>query len=232
VGLEGNRVILGTTNPPQRYIDFVNKFGEQTLSPLVTGGWQRDNRDSAYIPTRGQLQTLNTEITVPVTELKYWRTTYNTQWYKPLNKDVIFALNGDFGVGRAFGGSDYPIFKNFYAGGIGSVRGFYPSSLGPGRDPVDNVPLGGQTKIVGSAELQMPLPGTGNDRSFRTFVFTDAGNVFPLGPVWLGDLRYSVGVGIAWLSPFGPMKFSLGFPVRHVEGDRVQHLQFQIGTGF
>jgi outer membrane protein insertion porin family len=145
---------------------------------------------------------------------------------------VIFALNGDLGIGRGFGGSEYPLFKNFYAGGIGSVRGYAPSSLGPGRDPIDNVALGGQTRIVGSAELQMPLPGTGNDRSFRTFVFGDAGNVYPIGDLKLSELRYSVGVGLSWLSPFGPMKFGLGFPVNKREGDRIQRLQFQVGTGF
>jgi outer membrane protein insertion porin family len=233
LGVEGNRVKLGTDSPPpQRYVDFVNKFGDTAVSLLGTAGWTRDSRDSGFIPTRGQLQTANLEFTLPVGDLRYWKATYNNQWYKPLTRDVILALNGDLGVGRAFGGSEYPLFKNFYAGGIGTVRGYYPSSLGPGRDPVDNVALGGQTRIVGSVELQMPLPGTGKDRSFRTFVFADGGNVFPLGAVSLGDLRYSTGFGISWLSPFGPMKFSLGFPVRKREGDNTQRLQFQVGTGF
>ncbi len=233
VGVENNRVELGSDpTPPQRYVDYVNKFGESVTSLLVSGGWTRDSRDSGFIPTQGRLQTFNLEATVPVGELRYWRATYNHQWFKPLNKDVILALNGDFGVGRAWGGRDYPLFKNFYAGGIGTVRGYYPSSLGPYRDPVDNVALGGQTRIVGSVELQMPLPGTGNDRSFRTFVFADAGQVYPLGSIDWGEMRYAAGVGVSWLSPFGPMKFSLGFPLRRKPEDRTQRLQFQIGTGF
>lgn len=233
IGVESNRVKLGTGTPaPQRYQDYVNKFGEEATSLLATAGWTRDTRDSGFIPTRGRLQTLNFEATLPVGDLRYWRGNYNHQLYLPLNKDLVLAFNGEVGVGRGFGGREYPLFKNFYAGGIGSVRGYGPSSLGPGRDPIDNVPLGGQTRLVGSVELQMPLPGTGNDRSFRTFVFADAGNVYPLGEISLSELRYSVGVGLSWLSPFGPMKFSFGFPVRKQPGDVTQRLQFQIGTGF
>lgn len=231
LGVESNEVSLGN-NPPLRYADFVNKFGDRSIAVLATGGWVRDSRDSAFVPTRGRFQTLNIEATLPVADLRYVRATYNHQWFYPINKDVTFALNGDFGVGRPFGGKDFPLFKNFYAGGIGSVRGYAPSSLGPARDPVDSIPLGGQTRIVGAAELQMPLPGTGNDRSFRTFLFADAGNVFPIGDTDLTKLRYSVGVGLSWLSPFGPMKFSLGYPITRKEGDRTQRLQFQIGTGF
>lgn len=231
LGVESNEVALGP-NPPLRYADYVNKFGDRALAVLGTVGWLRDSRDSAFIPTKGRYQVLNIEATLPVADLRYFKATYNHQWFYPLNKDITFALNGDFGFGRPFGGKDYPLFKNFYGGGIGSVRGYAPSSLGASRDPVDNIALGGQTRIVGAAELQMPLPGTGNDRSFRTFVFADAGNVYPLGAIDLRQLRYSVGAGLSWLSPFGPMKFSLGFPIARKEDDRTQRLQFQIGTGF
>ena len=129
------------------------------------------------------------------------------------------------------GGNIYPLFKNFYAGGIGSVRGFSQSSLGP-RDPVDNVPLGGQTRLVGSAEFIFPLPGTGNDRSFRSFVFLDVGNVFSAGQIDLSTMRASTGIGLNWASPIGPMKIGFGFPLRRQEGDRLQRMQFQIGSGF
>ena len=156
---------------------------------------------------------------------------YNHQWYYPLSKDYTLALNGDVAFGRAFGGKTYPVFKNYYAGGIGSVRGFSQSSLGP-RDTVDNIPIGGQTRVVGSAEFIFPIPGTGNDRSFRSFVFLDAGTVWPETQLSLGDLRFSTGIGLNWASPIGPMKLSLGFPLRKKEEDRVQRFQFQIGTGF
>ena len=133
----------------------------------------------------------------------------------------------------------YPLFKNFYAGGIGSVRGYYPSSLGPKELETTTsggtrlVPLGGQTRVVGSAEFIFPLPGTGHDRTIRSFVFLDAGTVFGEDEtVSLGDLRYSTGVGLTWLSPIGPLKLSVAMPLRKREGDRTQRLQFQIGTGF
>lgn len=227
---EHNGLVLGA-NPPQRFKDYVSEFGDQSAALLGNIGWRRDSRDSAFAPTKGRFQQASLEVTLPALDLRYARATYNHQWYYPLTKDYTLALNGDFGAGRAFGGKTYPIFKNFYAGGIGSVRGYAQSSLGP-RDTIDNIPLGGQTKLVASAEFIFPLPGTGNDRSFRSFVFFDAGNVWQEGTIHLGDLRYSTGFGLNWASPVGPMKLSLGFPLRVREGDRSQRLQFQIGTGF
>ncbi len=246
---EFDRVSLGTTferndvrlgaRPPVRYRQFVDDFGSSSTAWLANVGWVRDSRDSAIVPTRGRVQTANFEVTMPVAELRYWRATYLHQWYYPLGRDYTFALNGDFGIGRGFGGEPYPIFKNFYAGGIGSVRGYYPSSLGPKEEELTLrgdtrlVPLGGQTRVVGSAEFIFPLPGTGHDRTIRSFVFLDAGTVFPRGEtVSLGDLRYSAGIGLTWLSPIGPLKLSLATPLRKREGDRTQRLQFQIGTGF
>ncbi|MFP5460156.1 MAG: outer membrane protein assembly factor BamA [Gammaproteobacteria bacterium] len=227
---EANTLKLGD-NAPQRFKDYVADFGEDSSALLAVLGWRRDSRDSAFAPTKGRFQTATLEVTLPTLDMRYARALYNHQWYLPLSKDYTLALNGDIAFGRAFGGKEYPLFKNFYAGGIGSVRGFAQSSLGP-RDPVDDIPLGGQTRVVGSAEFIFPLPGTGNDRSFRSFVFFDAGNVFPSGSIDLGDLRYSMGIGLNWASPVGPMKLSFGFPVNKKEQDRSQRIQFQLGTGF
>ena len=206
-------------------------FGTSSYAVLASTGWTRDTRDSGLIPTRGRLQAASIEATLPVGELRYWRATYNHQWYVPLSRDYTLALAGDFGAGRGFAGRPYPLFKNFYAGGIGSVRGFSPFSLGP-RDPVDLRAIGGQTRIVLSTELSFPIPGSGQDRTFRSFVFFDAGNVYPANTFDIGDLRYSTGVGVSWISPFGPLKIGLGFPLRTRPGDQTQRIQFQIGTGF
>jgi outer membrane protein insertion porin family len=230
LAFDNNQLRLGP-NAPQRYKDYVTDFGEDSSAILATAMWRRDSRDSAFAPTRGRLQTLGLDVTLPVLDMRYVRTTYNHQWFYPLSRDYTIALNGDFGMGRGFGGQTYPLFKHFYAGGIGSVRGFYQASLGP-RDPVDNVALGGETKLLGSAEFIFPLPGTGLDRSFRSFVFLDAGNVFSTNAISLGDLRYSTGIGLNWASPIGPLKLSLGFPIRTEARDRIQRIQFQIGTGF
>ena len=205
---------------------------------LANVGWIRDSRDSAITPTRGRAQSANLEVAIPPAELRYWRANYNHQWYYPLNRDYTLALYGDVAYGRAYGDKPYPLFKNYFAGGIGSVRGFYPSSLGPKdtetliRGGTREVPLGGQMRVIGSAEFIFPLPGTGNDRTIRSFVFFDVGNVFEEGDFDAGELRYSTGLGLNWLSPVGPLKLSIGFPINKKDGDRTQRVQFQIGTGF
>ena len=228
--LETNSLKLGA-NAPVRFKDYVADFGAQSAALLGTVSWRRDSRDSAFAPTRGRYQNASLEMAMPVLDLRYARVTYTHQLYLPLSRDYTLALNADFGHGRSFGGQPYPLFKNFYAGGIGSVRGYAQASLGP-RDPIDDISLGGQTKVVGSVEFIVPLPGTGQDRSFRSFLFFDAGNVYPQGGIDLGDLRYSAGVGMNWASPLGPLKLSVGYPINRAAGDRTQRIQFQIGTGF
>jgi outer membrane protein insertion porin family len=171
----------------------------------------------------------NVEFTLPVGDLRYVRANFDAQYYKPLSKDYTIGLYGSVARGWSWGDNLYPIFKNYYAGGIGSVRGFEAASLGP-RDS-DGFPRGGQSKLVGSFEFLFPLPGTGNEQIVRMFTFMDVGNVFP-DTINLGDLRYSAGLGLNWLSPLGPLKLSLGYPINKQDGDRTQRFQFQIGTGF
>ncbi|HRO60661.1 MAG TPA: outer membrane protein assembly factor BamA [Burkholderiaceae bacterium] len=234
---ERNELKLGDL-APDRYVRQVEDFGESATALLAVLGWSRDSRDSAITPTRGRAQSANLEVAIPPAELRYWRANYNHQWYYPLNRDYTLALYGDVAYGKAYGGKQYPLFKNYFAGGIGSVRGFYPSSLGPKdtealiRGGTREVPLGGQMRVIGSAEFIFPLPGTGNDRTIRSFVFFDAGNVFDEGDFDAGELRYSTGLGLNWLSPVGPLKLSIGFPINKKDGDRTQRVQFQIGTGF
>ena len=159
----------------------------------------------------------------------------------PLFGSVTLAVNGELSYGAGLSGKTYPIFKNYYAGGIGSVRGFYAGSLsvdGTGTSTSSsryNLPIGGQARVIMNAELQLPFPGTGVDRSLRWFTFFDAGQVFNPQDgqyISLGDLRYSTGLGISWISPVGPLKLSLGYPLNTQSFDRVQRFQFQLGTGF
>ena len=227
---EQNKIMPGGGLLPQRYIDHISEFGETSGAVLGSIGWVRDSRDSALSPTRGRLQRFNLEATFPGQELQYAKATYNHQWYFPVTKDYTLALNADVGYGRSLGDKTYPVFKNFYAGGINSVRGFSPNSLGP-KDPNDNLPIGGTAHFAASAEFLFPLPGTGNDKTIRTFFFVDAGNVFE-DTIDFGDLRYSFGMGLNWLSPIGPLKLSLGYPLRKQPGDDMQRVQFQIGAGF
>ena len=149
---EQNQIKPGTTGLPQRYIDYVNQFGTTSDAWLLTFGWSRDSRDSGYMPTRGRLQRFNFDVTFSGQDLSYYRATYQHAWYIPVTKDYTWLLSADLGYGRGFGGKPYPVFKNFYAGGIGSVRGFGSNSLGP-RDVKDNSALGGNASFVASTEL-------------------------------------------------------------------------------
>jgi len=215
----------------------------------LTIGWARDDRDSALVPTRGRLQRANVEWGVGG-DLKYIKSSYQYQQYFPLSKQYTLALNGEVGYGKALGGNVYPIFKNFYAGGLGSIRGFEQNSLGP-RDGITEAALGGTKKAIFNAELSTPFPGAGNDRTLRLYGFFDVGNVFTertgqSDTQWDAQkkLRASVGVGISWISPLGPLRVAFAKPVRSqkeddfsdpahpIYKDRMQSFQFQIGTSF
>ena len=223
-------------NSPQIYLNYVAAFGDgvnaTTTSFPLTVAWQRDSRDSALTPSAGRYQRANFEL-APFGDLRYYRAIYQQQYYKPFFKVVTLALNGEVDYGRGFAGKPYPIFKNFYAGGIGSVRGYDSASLGDARDPLTGDSLGGSKRIIMNAELQFPFPGQGNDRSLRWFVFSDGGNVFAeKQKIRATDLRFSAGIGFSWVSPVGPLKLSYGKPLNLKQGDRPQSFQFQLGTGF
>jgi outer membrane protein insertion porin family len=225
---ERNAITLGAV-PPSRYQEYVDAFGETSWALLGVLGWFRDDRDSPLTPTRGLFMGANVEFTLPVGDLRYTRADFNVQWYRPLTKDYTIGLSAQVAKGWALDDTIYPIFKNYYAGGIGSVRGFEAASLGP-RD-ADGFPRGGQSKFVSSVEFLFPMPGTGNDQSVRLFGFIDVGNVFA-ETIDFGDLRASAGIGLNWLSPLGPLKLSMGYPLNKQPDDRLQRFQFQIGTGF
>ena len=226
---------------PQRYWDYVDEYGDDPKAMLLTLGWSRDSRDNVLAPTRGRYQRVSAEFALPVWDQRYYRATYQLTQYFPLSKNWTLGTNLQLGWGDTYGGKMFPFFKNFYAGGIGSVRGFETSSLGP-RDGVTDDRLGGDRQFIFSAELLTPLPGA--DRTLRGLLFFDAGNVWGYRrdgvgvdnyyreDLDFGDLRYSVGFGVAWISPLGPLKFSLAFPLNKKDGDDTQRFQFQIGTGF
>ena len=140
-------------------------------------------------------------------------------------------LNGEIGFGNGYGGKPLPFFKNFYAGGNTSVRGYDSGSLGPKDTNGDS--LGGNRRLVGNAEIFFPFPGLKNDKSVRLSVFADGGTAFGVGDQFnLGDLRYSAGVAVSWFSPIGPLKFSLAQPLNAKPGDKKQRFQFTLGTSF
>ncbi len=228
LGYEGTRIGL-TDSSPQVYKDYVRDFGSSPGAVTATIGWARDSRDNLLVPSRGMYQRAFVEGALPALDLRYYRITYQHQRFWSLTSRFTLAFNGELGYGDSYGDKPFPVFKNFYAGGIGSVRGYDGGTLGP-RDEVGNV-IGGTRRINFSVEALSPLPGA--DRTLRVLAFVDGGQVFGSGEkVTFGDFRYSTGLGIAWVSPIGPMKISYAFPLKNKPGDRLQRFQFQIGTGF
>ena len=234
-GFEQNKLDTDS-NTPQSYVNYVNEFGRVSNNIPLTVGWSRDARDSALVPSRGYFTQANAEYGTPVGATQYYKADVQAQYYYSFARGFVLGLNFQGGYGSGLGGKPFPIFKNYFAGGIGSVRGYEPSSLGP-RDTSTNDPIGGSKMVVGNVELTFPLPGTGYDRTLRVFTFFDAGNVWGdsapgISTTGSNGLRYGYGVGLAWISPIGPLKVSLGFPVQKHNGDQYQKFQFQIGTAF
>ena len=145
--------------------------------------------------------------------------------------EMEISVNGEFGMADGYGGKPLPFFKNFYAGGVDSIRGFEQSSLGP-RDTNGDF-VGGNRRVVGNVELLFPMPGVKTDKSVRLSVFADIGNVFgAFEEMKFGDLRSSVGIGVSWFSPVGPLKFSLAKPLKQKPEDKVERFQFLLGRVF
>ncbi|NOL48973.1 outer membrane protein assembly factor BamA [Pelistega europaea] len=229
---------------PQAYREFVNNYKDKNTAVIFNIGWTKDTRDSAVAPTSGYLTSLNASMSVG--HLKYYMLSAQQQYYLPLNKDYTLAFNVSADWGHTYGTKKpFPVIKNLYAGGIGSVRGYEGSSLGP-RDAVSGDYLGGNTRLLANVQLFLPFPGTQNDRSLRWFLFADAGKVgvnggqqCTNGSSQYGGLvtdpcgwRYSAGIGLSWNSPLGPLQISYAKPIKSKPGDNKQQFQFQIGTSF
>lgn len=249
LGFERNETILPSIESgfliPAAYRDFVKEYGEKNNSFTLSLGWSKDTRDNAIAPTKGYLTSLS--VLASFGDLKYYKLSAQQQYYLSLSKDYILAFNLAADWGRTYGSAKkYPVIKNVFAGGIGSVRGYEGASLGP-RDVLTGDYLGGNTKIVGNIQLYLPFPGTQNDRSLRWFLFADAGKVGVTGgdmkcsagnPSYGGVVddpcgwRYSAGVGLSWQSPIGPLQISYAYPLKSKEGDKKQRFQFQIGASF
>jgi outer membrane protein insertion porin family len=222
-----NVVTFPTSSPV--YQDFVNQFGSQYRYGALTAAWAHDTRDSLILTTDGGLTRLSSELAGG--DLQYYRLGANQQIYFPLSRSLTLFLNADLGYARGTGGKPLPFFKNYYAGGPGTVRGYQDFSLGP-RDASGNS-LGGTRRVAGNAELLFPMPGAAQDKSLRLGWFVDAGQVYAYGePVDLGLLRYSTGIALSWASPLGPLRLSYASPLNERPEDRVQRLQLKFGTTF
>ncbi|PCH85981.1 MAG: outer membrane protein assembly factor BamA [Piscirickettsiaceae bacterium] len=235
VDLEVTEIDLGFTpleiNRPfnGQIANFVLDNGESYTNLKVSAVWGTDNRNRAVFATRGGSKRLSAIITVPGSDLEFYKLSYNQKQYIPITRHTTLFLNGEIGYGDSYGDAEsLPFFENYFAGGKGSVRGFTDNTLGP-RD-IFNDPIGGSVKLVGNAEFIFPVPFAADTKTVRLSAFVDAGNVYD-NEIDLGEIRYSVGVSAKWLSPFGALSFSLATPLNEEENDELQTFQFSFGSG-
>lgn len=243
VGLSYEKSVITNGNSltlPTSYQEIQRDYGSSVSSLPVTIGWARDSRDSTLAPNKGRLTRLNSEIGIGG-DTRYYKNSVQYQEYWPLTKKYTLAINAELGAGAGLNGKAYPVFKNYYAGGLGSVRGFQQGSLQTkfARDyysninPNDTYPVGGSKKILLNTEFLAPFPGVGSDKTLRLYSFIDVGNVYlDREEVDLSQLRSSYGLGLSWISPVGPLRFAWAMPIKKFDGDRMQSFQFQIGTAF
>ena len=228
-GLAVERTNIETfANSPEQYIEFVDIFGTTNTALIGTVGWARDGRDSAIYTTSGVLQRLNFELAVPPAEMRYYRATYRLEWFLPVGRENVLQLSGGVGYANGYDGLPVPFYKNFYLGGIGSVRGYDTASIGP-KDANGNA-LGGTTQTFGSVEFYFPFPGLQKDRSVRLSAFFDTGQVS--NDFDFASRAMSAGLALSWFSPVGPIKISYARAIAPPPGSKLQPFQFSLGTTF
>ncbi len=229
------------TVAPTRYQTFVGPTGERDDDTLrLDTAWARDTRNSYLFPTKGVYQRVAAELGTPAGSLQYYKLSLQHQQFFQLGKKFTLMLNGEAGIGDSLwdmADEGLPFFKNFYVGGTSTVRGFKRGTLGP-KD-INNDALGGDTRLVGNAELFFPLPGLKDDQSLRMSAFVDAGAAWGVDDhldryqeFAFEDMRYSAGLAVLWVSPLGPLKFSLAQPIVKKDGDEEEIFQFTLGNVF
>ena len=216
----------------QRHQAFITKYGDTFAGLVGTAGWAKDSLDSRIYPMKGHVARIGGEMGFGGT-LRYYRANAQYQQYFPIGREYTLMVNGELGFADGMGGRPLPFYKFYYAGGVGSVRGFKAGSLGP-QDTTTEDRLGGTRRFIANAEFLFPMPGSGTDKSFRLGAFVDGGRIWGVAKPFNGDdgIRMSTGLSLAWTSPMGPLKFSLAQPLNKKSGDDVQRLQFQMGSTF
>ena len=247
LGYENTNIKEGII-PAQEISEFVNKEGNKFDLLSISASYSMSALNRGLLPTAGRSQSISFEMTIPGSELEFYRINYSGQIFFPLWGPTVLRLRSDLGYGDAFGGTDtFPFYKHFFAGGMGSVRGFESNTLGPRATPSpqdqfnDPDPIGGNALVELSAEILFPLPFIEDQSQMRSVLFFDAGNVFntncPDVSVYCldledGELRYSAGLAITWITGFAPISFALSFPINEKDGDESEAFQFELGKTF
>jgi len=209
-------------------VTWLNTYGTDFNMLTGSASWSHDTRNSALFPDRGFYASISAELTMG--DADFYKLGYRVQNFWPLGADYTLMLEGQLGAGDGFGSTDeLPFFEAYYAGGIKSVRGYKDNTLGP-RDS-NRDPIGGNSRVVGTAELI--LPSWSDEKNFRMSAFVDAGNVWGVNQkLDLGDLRYTTGLTATWVSPFGPLTFVVAYPLNDQKGDDTETFQFTLGSTF
>ncbi|MEA1988928.1 MAG: outer membrane protein assembly factor BamA [Pseudomonadota bacterium] len=219
--------------------DYLNENGKTTNSVIASVGWSHNTTNAFYFPSEGQKTSLSVEAVVPSTSnTPYYKVYANESWFQPLSKNFTLQLKTGLAFGDGYGeATELPFYETFYAGGIGTVRGFEPNSLGPRYSLTDDGsdrPTGGSVKLTGTAAVVLPVPFIEDSSNARLSWFFDFGNVFSdFDAVELGELRTSTGLGVSWITPVGPLTFSIARPIAYSDADdELQTFQFTLGGGF
>jgi outer membrane protein insertion porin family len=247
VGYEHTDIEEGIV-PAQEISEFLDKEGNEFDLFTIQAAYSMSALNRGLLPTRGRSQSLSMELTVPGSELEFYRINYSGQIFFPLLDQFTLRLRTNLGYGGTYGDTDaYPFYKHFFAGGMGSVRGYESNTLGPRSTPSpqdqfnDPDPIGGNVLIEMSAEILFPLPFIEDQSQMKSVFFVDAGNVFnnncPDVSVYCldvseGELRYSAGIAFTWITGFAPISFALAFPINEKDGDESESFQFELGKTF
>jgi len=220
-----------TSSTPPEYQSFIDRYPD-TLNFNLSTGFSKDTRDRIFFPRRGFSRKITAEVGIPGSDLEYYKISIRGSWYQQLIGRFVLNLRGDVGYGDGYGDlEELPFFKNYYAGGARSVRGFESRSLGPVSTGVDAAPLGGGIRTVAGVEIYFPVFGLQEDNDKRLSLFADSGQVFASSSDFdLEDIRLSVGAGFHWFSPVGPISLTMAQPLNDEVGDDVKRIQFTLGS--
>ncbi|MDO8416849.1 MAG: outer membrane protein assembly factor BamA [Agitococcus sp.] len=231
LGVDQTDITQGTL-ASQVVQNFIKEYGNSINTYTSSVAWSYSTLNRGVFADRGASQRLSLDFALPMSDVSYLKLSYNGQLYVPINDSLTVRLRTDLGFGDSL-----PFYRNFFAGGYGSVRGYRDNTLGPRSpsfvgDPDPEI-VGGNILVENSVELIVPTPFAKNNRQLRTVLFVDSGMVYDRGSADysfdLGDLRYSAGVSLAWLTAIGPLSFSISKPFNSQLNDEKQSFQFTIG---
>jgi len=247
----------GTYSADEIY-DFIDREGKEFTNFKANLGWSESTLNKGILATRGYAQNLNLMVTVPGSDLSFYKIDYTGQTFLPVSASTSLRFHTKLGYGNGYGSTDgLPFYENYTAGGEGTVRGFESGTLGPRNTPAtgtyssagqayysdrDTEALGGNIMITGGVEYLFPMPFIKDNKSLRTSLFWDVGSVYSdkcylstttgCDGVDLSQMASSVGVGVIWYSPMGPLSVNLALPIRKPDDAETQVFQFSMGQTF